>query len=50
MAGFVAVVTVALFVVVMVGFGVVAVAVRREDRGFTWWARRPTGCPGPLGG
>jgi hypothetical protein len=40
-AGFVAVVAVALFVVVMVGLGVVAVAVRREDRGFTLVGEAP---------
>ncbi|HZI73325.1 MAG TPA: hypothetical protein VFD73_04755 [Gemmatimonadales bacterium] len=35
MAGFVAVVAAALFLAVLVGLGVVAVAVRREDRRFT---------------
>ena len=35
MAGFVAVVAAALFVAVIVGLGVVAFAVRREDRRFT---------------
>jgi hypothetical protein len=35
MAGFVVVVAVALFLAVLVGLGVVAVAVRREDRRFT---------------
>jgi len=40
-AGFVAVVAVALFVVVMVGLGVVAVAVRREDRRFTLVGEAP---------
>jgi len=35
MAGFVVVVAAALFLAVLVGLGVVAVAVRREDRRFT---------------
>lgn len=35
MAGFVAAVAAALFLVVMMGLGGVAVAVRREDRAFT---------------
>ncbi len=41
MAGFVAVVAVALFAVVMVGLGVVAVVVRREDRRFTLVSEAP---------
>ena len=40
-AGFVAVVAVALFAAVMVGLGVVAVVVRREDRGFTLGGEAP---------
>jgi len=35
MAGFVAVVAVALFLIALIGLGVVAFAVRREDRRFT---------------
>ena len=41
MAGFVATVAVALFVVVMAGLGVVAVVVRREDRRFTLVGEAP---------
>lgn len=41
MAGFVAAVAVALFLVVLVGLGVVAIAVRREDRGFTLVGEAP---------
>ena len=40
-AGFVAVVAVALFAVVMVGLGVVAVVVRHEDRGLTLVGEAP---------
>ena len=41
MAGFVVVVAVALFLVVIVGLTVVAVAVRREDRGYTLVGEAP---------
>ena len=41
MAGFVAVVAAVLFAVVMVGLGVVAVVVRREDRRFTLVGEAP---------
>jgi hypothetical protein len=47
MAGFVAVVAVTLFLIALIGLGVVAFAVRREDRRFTlvdeapdWLSRR----------
>ncbi len=50
MAGFVAAVAVALFLVVVVGLAVVAIAVRREDRAYTLVGEAPTGCPGALGG
>ena len=41
MAGFVAAVAVALFLVVMLGLGAVAFAVRREDRRFTLVGEAP---------
>lgn len=41
MAGFVAAVAVALFLVVMIGLGGVAISVRREDRRFTLVGEAP---------